>query len=106
MADMLNIRAINLAMSFIYACLFAFYLAHMPVFFVGVLALLCVWNFYLTLTNKAKPNGWLANILAGFALILMIYTLGMGDTVILFVAMLLLSSIFKLLQAKTKNITM
>lgn len=90
-------------MSFIYACLFAFYLSHMPILFIGVLSLLCLWNVYLTLTNTPKPNAWLANILAGLALILMIYTLGIGDTVILFVAMLLLSSIFKLLQAKTKK---
>ena len=103
MAELLNYRAINLAMSFIYACLFAFYLSHMPILFIGILSMLCLWNVYLTLTNTPKPNAWLANILAGLALILMIYTLGIGDTVILFVAMLLLSSIFKLLQAKTKK---
>ena len=103
MAELLNYRAINLAMSFIYACLFAFYLSHMPILFIGVLSLLCLWNVYLTLTNNPKPNAWLANVLAGLALILMIYTIGIGDTVILFVAMLLLSSIFKLLQAKTKK---
>lgn len=103
MTEIVNYRSINLAMSFIYASLFVFYLSHMPVLFIGILSLLCLWNVSITLSNKAKPNAWLANILAGLALILMIYTIGVSDTVILFVAMLLLSSIFKLLQAKTKK---
>ena len=98
-----NEKVINFSLCFIYACLIIFFIAHLPIVFISVLTILCVWNFYITTTNKSKPNAWLANILAGAALGLMIYSVGMSDTVILFVAMLLLSSIFKLLQAKTKK---
>jgi len=98
-----NEKVINYSLSFIYACLIVFFIAHLPLVFVGVLALICTWNFYITLSNKPKPNAWLANILAGVSLVLMLYTIGMSDTVILFVAMLLLASLFKLLQAKTKK---
>jgi protein-glutamine gamma-glutamyltransferase len=98
-----NSKKINFALSFIYACLIVFFITHLPVIFISVLALLCVWNFYLTLSNKPKPNAWLANVLAGSILILMLYSLDMGDTITLFVAMLLLSSLFKLLQAKKKK---
>jgi len=98
-----NEKVINYSLCFIYACLIVFFIAHLPLVFVGVLALICAWNFFITLSNKPKPNGWLANILAGASLGLMLYTVGMSDTVILFVAMLLLASLFKLLQAKTKK---
>lgn len=98
-----NEKVINYSLSFIYACLIVFFVSHLPLVFVGVLSLICAWNFYITLSNKPKPNAWLANILAGVSLGLMLYTVGMSDTVILFVAMLLLASLFKLLQAKTKK---
>ncbi|WP_166420328.1 DUF3488 and transglutaminase-like domain-containing protein [Pseudoalteromonas sp. Z1A8] len=98
-----NEKVINYSLSFIYACLIVFFVSHLPLAFVGVLSLICAWNFYITLSNKPKPNAWLANILAGVSLGLMLYTVGMSDTVILFVAMLLLASLFKLLQAKTKK---
>ena len=98
-----NEKVINYSLSFIYACLIVFFVPHLPLVFVGVLTLICAWNFYITLSNKPKPNAWLANILAGVSLGLMLYTVGMSDTVILFVAMLLLASLFKLLQAKTKK---
>ncbi len=98
-----NEKVINYSLSFIYACLIVFFVSHLPLVFVGVLTLICAWNFYITLSNKPKPNAWLANILAGVSLGLMLYTVGMSDTVILFVAMLLLASLFKLLQAKTKK---
>ena len=98
-----NEKVINYSLSFIYACLIVFFVSHLPLVFVGVLSLICAWNFYITLSNKPKPNAWLANILAGVSLVLMLYTIGMSDTVILFVAMLLLASLFKLLQAKTKK---
>ena len=52
---------------------------------------------------KQKPNAWLANGLAAIALIIMLSSIGFKDTVVLFVAMLLLSCVFKLLQAKTKQ---
>ena len=98
-----NEKVINYSLSFIYACLIVFFVSHLPLVFVGVLSLICAWNFYITLSNKPKPNAWLANILAGVSLGLMLYIVGMSDTVILFVAMLLLASLFKLLQAKTKK---
>lgn len=71
--------------------------------FTLVLAALCLWNFILTLMNKSKPNALLANILAGLCLVLLLYDIGFSDTVTLFVAMLILSSLFKLLQAKSKK---
>ncbi|MBH0004158.1 DUF3488 and transglutaminase-like domain-containing protein [Pseudoalteromonas sp. SWYJZ12] len=98
-----NEKVINYSLSFIYSCLIVFFVPHLPLVFVGVVTLICAWNFYITLSNKPKPNAWLANILAGVSLGLMLYTVGMSDTVILFVAMLLLASLFKLLQAKTKK---
>lgn len=98
-----NIKVINYSLCFIYSCLVVFFIAHLPIVFISVLALLCAWNFYVTISNKTKPNAWLANALAALALGLMLFSVGFSDTVILFVAMLLLSSLFKLLQAKTKK---
>ncbi|MEL0632606.1 DUF3488 and transglutaminase-like domain-containing protein [Pseudoalteromonas carrageenovora] len=103
MHEIKNEKVINYSMCFIYACLIIFFIAHLPVVFISVLAVICAWNFYLTYNNKPKPNSILANILAGAALVLMLFSVGMSDTVILFVAMLMLSSLFKLLQAKTKK---
>lgn len=103
MHEIKNEKVINYSMCFIYACLVIFFIAHLPVVFISVLAVICAWNFYLTYNNKPKPNSILANILAGAALVLMLLSVGMSDTVILFVAMLMLSSLFKLLQAKTKK---
>ncbi|WP_405600500.1 MULTISPECIES: transglutaminaseTgpA domain-containing protein [unclassified Pseudoalteromonas] len=103
MNNIKNEKIVNFSLCFIYAFLIVFFIAHLPIAFVSVLATLCVWNFVIAFRNTKKPNAWLANILAGFSLVVMIYSVGMSDTVILFVAMLLLSSIFKLLQAKTKK---
>ena len=103
MIELKNEKVINFSLCFIYACLVLFFTAHLPLPFISVLAGLCLWNAVITAKNIAKPNAWLANILAAGALGLMIFTIGMSDTVILFVAMLLLSSLFKLLQAKNKK---
>ena len=103
MIELKNEKVINFSLCFIYACLVLFFIAHLPLPFISVLAGLCLWNAVITSKNIVKPNAWLANILAAGALGLMIFTIGMSDTVILFVAMLLLSSLFKLLQAKNKK---
>ena len=103
MIELKNEKVINLSLCFIYACLVIFFTSHLPLPFISVLAGLCLWNAFITGKNIAKPNAWLANILAAGALGLMVFTIGMSDTVILFVAMLLLSSLFKLLQAKNKK---
>ena len=100
MIELKNEKVINFSLCFIYACLVLFFTAHLPLPFISVLAGLFLWNAVITAQNIVKPNAWLANILAAGALGLMIFTIGMSDTVILFVAMLLLSSLFKLLQAK------
>lgn len=103
MNEIKNQRVINLSLSFIYLGLVSFFIEHLPLPFIVMLSLLCGWNIYLTIKQKHKPTAWLANTLAAVALIIMLLTIGIKDTVVLFVAMLLLSCIFKLLQAKTKQ---
>ena len=98
-----NQRVINFSLSFIYLGLVSFFIEHLPLPFIIMLSMLCGWNIYLTLKYKQKPNAWLANGLAVIALIIMLSSIGFKDTVVLFVAMLLLSCVFKLLQAKTKQ---
>ncbi len=98
-----NQRVINFSLSFIYLGLVSFFIEHLPLPFIIMLGMLCGWNIYLTLKYKQKPNAWLANGLAAIALIIMLSSIGFKDTVVLFVAMLLLSCVFKLLQAKTKQ---
>lgn len=98
-----NQRVINFSLSFIYLGLVSFFIEHLPLPFIIMLSILCGWNIYLTLKYKQKPNAWLANGLAVVALIIMLSSIGFKDTVVLFVAMLLLSCVFKLLQAKTKQ---
>jgi transglutaminase-like putative cysteine protease len=99
-----NQRVINFSLSFIYLGLVSFFIEHLPLPFIIMLSILCGWNIYLTLKYKQKPNAWLANGLAAIALIIMLLSsIGFKDTVVLFVAMLLLSCVFKLLQAKTKQ---
>ena len=98
-----NQRVINFSLSFIYLGLVSFFIEHLPLPFIIMLSMLCGWNIYLTLKYKQKPNAWLANGLAAIALIIMLSSIGFNDTVVLFVAMLLLSCVFKLLQAKTKQ---
>ncbi|MFP3352315.1 DUF3488 and transglutaminase-like domain-containing protein [Pseudoalteromonas sp. SIMBA_153] len=98
-----NQRVINFSLSFIYLGLVSFFIEHLPLPFIIMLNMLCGWNIYLTLKYKQKPNAWLANGLAAIALIIMLSSIGFKDTVVLFVAMLLLSCVFKLLQAKTKQ---
>lgn len=98
-----NQRVINFSLSFIYLGLVSFFIEHLPLPFIIMLSMLCGWNIYLTLKYKQKPNTWLANGLAAIALIIMLSSIGFKDTVVLFVAMLLLSCVFKLLQAKTKQ---
>ena len=98
-----NQRVINFSLSFIYLGLVSFFIEHLPLPFIIMLSMLCGWNIFLTLKYKQKPNTWLANGLAAIALIIMLSSIGFKDTVVLFVAMLLLSCVFKLLQAKTKQ---
>ena len=98
-----NEKSINLTLSIIYGVVVLFIMSELPPVFTALLALLCVWNFTITLMNKPKPSTLFANVLAGFSLVLLFYDIGFGDTVTLFVAMLILSSLFKLLQAKTKK---
>ena len=98
-----NQRVINFSLSFIYLGLVSFFIEHLPLPFIIMLSMLCGWNIFLTLKYKQKPNAWLANGLAAIALIIMLSSIGFKDTVVLFVAMLLLSCVFKLLQAKTKQ---
>ena len=103
MNEIKNQRVINFSLSFIYLGLVSFFIEHLPLPFIIMLSVLCGWNIYLTLKHKQKPNAWLANGLAVVALIIMLSSIGFKDTVVLFVAMLLLSCVFKLLQAKTKQ---
>jgi transglutaminase-like putative cysteine protease len=103
MSEIKNVKSINMTLNVLYGCLIIFFINHLAVGFVSVLALLCVWNTYITIKHKPKPSSWFANSLAALSLLLMFYTVGFSDTVSLFVAMLLLSSLFKLLQAKTKQ---
>lgn len=103
MNEIKNQRVINFSLSFIYLGLVSFLIEHLPLPFIIMLSVLCGWNIYLTLKHKQKPNAWLANGLAVVALIIMLSSIGFKDTVVLFVAMLLLSCVFKLLQAKTKQ---
>ena len=103
MNEIKNQRVINFSLSFIYLGLVSFFIEHLPLPFIIMLSTLCGWNIYLTLKHKQKPNAWLANGLAVVALIIMLSSIGFKDTVVLFVAMLLLSCVFKLLQAKTKQ---
>ena len=98
-----NEKSINLTLSIIYGVVVLFIMSELPPVFTALLALLCVWNFTITLMNKPKPSTVFANVLAGISLVLLFYDIGFGDTVTLFVAMLILSSLFKLLQAKTKK---
>lgn len=103
MNEIKNQKVINFSLSFIYLGLVSFFIEHLPLPFIVMLSLLCSWNIYLTIKQKHKPNTWLANSLAAIALVIMLLTIGVKDTVVLFVAMLLLSCVFKLLQAKTKQ---
>lgn len=103
MSKFKNENAVNYVLCFIYGCLTLFFIPHLPILFLTVLATLCFWNTRVIFANKNKPAANVANILAGCSLGLMFYSIGMSDTVLLFVAMLLLASLFKLLQAKTKK---
>ena len=103
MNEIKNHGVINFSLSFIYLGLVSFFIEHLPLPFIIMLSMLCGWNIYLTLKHKQKPNAWLANGLAAIALIIMLSSIGFKDTVVLFVAMLLLSCVLKLLQAKTKQ---
>ncbi|MDP2634666.1 MULTISPECIES: DUF3488 and transglutaminase-like domain-containing protein [unclassified Pseudoalteromonas] len=98
-----NEKSINISLSIIYGIVVLFLMSELTPVFSALLAILCVWNFTITIMNKPKPSTLYANILAGFSLVLLLYEIGFGDTVTLFVAMLILSSLFKLLQAKTKK---
>lgn len=103
MNEIKNHRVINFTLSFIYLGLVSFFIEHLPLPFIAMLSVLCGWNVYLTVKQKQKPNAWFANGLAAIALIIMLSSIGFKDTVVLFVAMLLLSCVFKLLQAKSKQ---
>ncbi|MFU2508854.1 transglutaminase TgpA family protein [Pseudoalteromonas sp. ASV78] len=98
-----NLSAINLSLSAIYILVLSFIFTELPLVFNTLLVSLCIWNLVITLLNRNKPNALLANTLAGFSLLVLFYDVGFGDTVTLFVAMLILSSLFKLLQATTKK---
>lgn len=98
-----NYQTINACLSSIYGITLCFLLSELPVVFSVLLATLCGWNVALIWFNKSKPKPLLANCLAGVSLLMLFYFVGFGDTVTLFVAMLILSSLFKLLQATTKK---
>ncbi|WP_283710696.1 transglutaminase TgpA family protein [Pseudoalteromonas prydzensis] len=98
-----NLSAINLSLSVIYILVLSFIFTELPPAFNALLVSLCIWNLAITLLKRNKPNAILANTLAGFSLLVLFYDVGFGDTVTLFVAMLILSSLFKLLQATTKK---
>ncbi|CAM4292960.1 transglutaminase TgpA family protein [Pseudoalteromonas ostreae] len=98
-----NLTAINLSLSIVYILLLSFIFPELPPLFNTLLASLCIWNLAVTLLKRNKPNAILANTLAGLSLLILFYDVGFSDTVTLFVAMLILSSLFKLLQATTKK---
>lgn len=98
-----NLRTINMCLCVIYALVLCFLVTELPIIFSALLGGLCSWNLLLTVLNKNKPSSLLANCLAGVSLLILFYFVGFGDTVTLFVAMLILSSLFKLLQATTKK---
>ncbi|KTF18254.1 transglutaminaseTgpA domain-containing protein [Pseudoalteromonas sp. H105] len=103
MTQLKNTKPINLLLSLIYLAVVMALATELSVAFSVLLGFLCVWNLAITLTNKKKPHTILANILAGLCLLFLLYDVGLGDTVTLFVAMLILSSLFKLLQARNKK---
>ncbi|OUS69383.1 transglutaminase [Pseudoalteromonas sp. A601] len=103
MPNVHNEKAINLTLSIVYGLVVLFIMSELTLIFTALLALLCAWNFTITLMKKPKPSTLYANILAALSLVLLLHDVGFGDTVTLFVAMLILSSLFKLLQAKTKK---
>ena len=103
MTQLKNTKPINLLLSLIYLAVVMALATELSVAFSILLGFLCVWNLAITLTNKKKPHTILANILAGLCLLFLLYDVGLGDTVTLFVAMLILSSLFKLLQARNKK---
>ncbi|MGO2477519.1 MAG: transglutaminaseTgpA domain-containing protein [Pseudoalteromonas sp.] len=98
-----NLGTINVCLCIIYAFVLCFLVSELPIIFSVLLALLCSWNLLITHFNKNKPSPLLANCLAGVSLLILFYFVGFSDTVTLFVAMLILSSLFKLLQATTKK---
>jgi len=98
-----NYQTINMCLSGIYGVTLCFLFSELPAVFTLLLSALCSWNVVLTWFNKNKPTALLANCLAGFSLLMLLYFVGFADTVTLFVAMLILSSLFKLLQATTKK---
>lgn len=98
-----NLTAINLSLSIVYILVLSFIFTELPPLFNTLLASLCIWNLAVTLLKRNKPNAILANTLAGLSLLILFYDVGFSDTVTLFVAMLILSSLFKLLQANTKK---
>ncbi|CAM3682125.1 MULTISPECIES: transglutaminase TgpA family protein [Pseudoalteromonas] len=98
-----NLTAINLSLSIVYILVLSFIFTELPLAFNTLLVGLCIWNLAVTLLKRNKPNALLANTLAGLSLIVLFYDVGFSDTVTLFVAMLILSSLFKLLQATTKK---
>ncbi|BDF94272.1 hypothetical protein KAN5_11100 [Pseudoalteromonas sp. KAN5] len=100
-----NLTAINLSLSIVYILVLSFIFTELPLAFNTLLVGLCIWNLAVTLLKRNKPNALLANTLAGLSLIVLFYDVGFSDTVTLFVAMLILSSLFKLLQATTKKHT-
>ena len=98
-----NLGAINLSLSIIYIIVLSFIFTELPPAFNTLLVSLCIWNLVITLLKRNKPNAILANTLAGLSLLVLFFDVGFADTVTLFVAMLILSSLFKLLQATTKK---
>ncbi|WP_405631871.1 DUF3488 and DUF4129 domain-containing transglutaminase family protein [Pseudoalteromonas sp. Ld20] len=98
-----NHKAINLSLCVIYSLVLCFIFPELPPVFNSLLVALCIWNGVTILSNRNKPNAVIANILAALSLFVLFYDVGFSDTVTLFVAMLILSSLFKLLQATTKK---
>ncbi|MBQ4832419.1 DUF3488 domain-containing protein [Pseudoalteromonas sp. MMG010] len=103
MSELNNHSLINITLSSINMCLILLLLSFFSPLFIIILALLGAWNIYLSIVNNAKPKTRKLNILAAISLVVMFYSVGFKDTVNLFVAMLIMGTIFKLLQAHTKK---
>ncbi|HCV05129.1 MAG TPA: DUF3488 domain-containing protein, partial [Pseudoalteromonas sp.] len=95
----MNLSLINAVLSFLFIAISGLLFSEIPSSFLFILVGLSFFNLVLDRFYK-KLTALMANILAALCLIALFVTVGISDTVKLFVSMMLLASTFKLLQAK------
>ncbi|MBU76111.1 MAG: transglutaminase [Pseudoalteromonadaceae bacterium] len=98
-ALVVNLSLINAVLSFLFIAISGLLFSEIPSSFLFILVGLSFFNLVLDRFYK-KLTALMANILAALCLIALFVTVGISDTVKLFVSMMLLASTFKLLQAK------